>query len=772
MLPHQSQLKSLTLQISGAVQGVGFRPFIYRLAMELQLRGWVNNNAQGVTVVVEGTQLQLELFLARLPTEKPVRSQIHKITQEWSAPAYYQSFEIHESTDHSSRKTVVILPDLATCDDCVQDIFNPLNRRYRYPFTNCTNCGSRYSIITALPYDRHHTTMGKFVMCADCQAEYDHPLDRRFQAQPNACPRCGPQLALWDRHGQVIATGNHALLITVQEIRAGKILAIKGLGGFQLVVDATNDLAIAQLRSRKQRPHKPFAVMYPSLEYIQTDCQVSALEGQLLTAPEAPIVLLRKLNKDNHPLISGNRSIGAMLPYTPLHYLLLAELQIPIIATSGNLASEPICIDNQEVIANLGNIADFFLVHNRDIAQPVDDSVVRVINDQPVILRRARGYAPAPLNFEHGYLDSHTEDPQILAVGGHLKNAIAISINNAIILSQHIGDLETTKAFDHFQKIIQRLSDAYEFQPDVIACDAHPDYLSSQYARQLAQDLGIPLIPVQHHYAHVLAAMADRQMQPPVLGIAWDGTGYGVDSTIWGGEFLKITQTGFERVAHLRKFPLLGGDRAAKEPRRVALAMLWEIFGESLWEQEDSTVQMVLATFSSSELRMFRQILKKQPTMPQTSSMGRLFDAVASLLDVCHRASFEGQAAIALEDLSGDLDLDEFYPLDVKNNGEIGWTSLITSILENRQNQIEIAIIAIKFHNSLVEVIVQIAKQIGIVQVVLTGGCFQNRYLTERAIQKLQQAGFRTYTHQQISPNDGGLAVGQIMAVMQRKVLT
>jgi hydrogenase maturation protein HypF len=734
--------------------------------MELQLRGWVNNNAQGVTVVVEGTQPQLELFLARLPIEKPVRSQIHKITKEWSELLHYQSFEIHESADNSSGKTAVILPDLAICEDCLQDIFNPLNRRYRYPFTNCTNCGTRYSIITALPYDRHHTTMGKFVMCADCQAEYDHPLDRRFHAQPNACPRCGPQLELWDRHGQVIATGDHALLITAQEIRAGKILSIKGLGGFQLVVDATNELAIAQLRSRKQRPHKPFAVMYPSLDYIQTDCQVSTLERQLLTAPEAPIVLLRKLDKNKHPLISGNRSIGAMLPYTPLHHLLLTELQIPIVATSGNLASEPICIDNQEAIANLGNIADFFLVHNRDIAQPVDDSVVRLINDHPVILRRSRGYAPAPLTFENEYFGAYPQNPKILAVGGHLKNAIAISINQAIILSQHIGDLETTKAFEHFQRIIQRLSDAYEFQPEVIACDAHPDYLSSQYAEQLAQKLGIPLIPVQHHYAHVLAAMADQQIQSPVLGVAWDGTGYGVDGTIWGGEFLKITQTGFERVAHLRKFPLLGGNRAVKEPRRVALAMLWEVLRDSLWEHDDATVQTVLATFSSAELSMFRQILKNQQTTPQTSSMGRLFDAVASLLDICHIVSFEGQAAIALEDLCDDLDQDEFYQLDVKNNGEIDWTNLITSILEDRQNQIAIAIIATKFHNSLVEVIVQIAKQIGIEQVVLTGGCFQNRYLTERAIKKLQQSGFRPYTHQQIPPNDGGLAAGQIMAVM------
>ncbi|NMF58396.1 carbamoyltransferase HypF [Pseudanabaena yagii] len=783
MRSNNGQLQCLNLHISGSVQGIGFRPFVYRLAKELELKGWVNNNAQGVAIAVEGEQQQLDLFLERLQSEKPARSQIQQITQEWCEPVHYQTFEIHESTDNTSIKTAVILPDLATCDDCLRDIFDAQNRRYRYPFTNCTNCGTRYSIIKAVPYDRHNTTMHKFQMCADCQAEYDQPLDRRFHAQPNACPKCGPHLELWDRDGQVLAIREQALLEAVQAIREGNILAIKGLGGFQLVVDANNAEAITKLKSRKHRPHKPFALMYPNLESIHQDCQVSALEARLLNSTEAPIVLLQKLNKDLKSLVSDNSYIGVMLPYTPLHHLLMAELQSPIVATSGNLSDEPICIDNQEAIASLGNIADLFLVHNRDIAQPVDDSVVRVIGDRPVILRRARGYAPSPITKDppqsplkrgkkkillplQGGMGRIkpllVADRRILALGGHLKNAIALSINNSIILSQHIGDLETTKAFEHFQRIIQRLSETYEFQPEVIACDAHPDYLSSQYARQLSQSLQIPIITVQHHYAHALACMVDNQIVAPVLGIAWDGTGYGTDGTIWGGEFLKINDSGFARVAHLQPFPLLGGDKAAKEPRRVALGILWEIFGDRLWDLQLSTLQ----SFTNSELRILKTLLTKPHHLPKTSSIGRLFDAVASLLNIYQITSFEGQAAIALEQIC-DPTIDEFYGMDVKNDGEIDWTNLIQSILEDIQNQTAIATIATKFHNSLVAVMVAIAKQIEIEKIVLTGGCFQNRYLTERAIQKLTQSGFQVYCHQNIPPNDGGIAAGQIMAALR-----
>jgi hydrogenase maturation protein HypF len=856
----------LCLKIQGAVQGVGFRPFVYRLATELHLTGWVNNNAQGVAIEVEGSTCQLHLFQERLQQEKPVRSQIHSTIGEWKEPLNYQIFEIRESSDPSAdnlhAKTAVILPDIATCADCLRDLFDAANRRDRYPFTNCTNCGPRYSIITALPYDRRNTTMHDFQMCADCEAEYHNPLDRRFHAQPNACPRCGPQLELWNRDGQVLATGDRALLETTQAIRSGKILAIKGLGGFHLVVDAANLEAVTKLRKCKHRPDKPLALMYPNLESIQADCQVSELEAQLLRSPEAPIVLLQKLPQNNrlHQISPHNSCIGAMLPYTPLHHLLMAELQFPIVATSGNLSDEPICIDNQEAIANLGNIADLFLLHNRAISQPVDDSVVRVMGDRPVLLRRARGYAPLPIiisstkvGWEHpefanisvgakhdrskslvltnnlsavmlrpykigmlpvgfGFAQpmlteqsqiiqdfNYQKSPQnILALGGHLKNAIAFSIRqegqpqgdcpypitnstfcrdslpvpaldiNSIVISQHIGDLETTKAFEHFQRIINQLSEAYEFHPEAIACDAHPDYVSSQYAQQLSQSLQILLIPVQHHYAHVLAGMADNQLQPPILGIAWDGTGYGTDGTIWGGEFLKVTDSGFERVAHLRRFKLLGGDKAAKEPRRSALGILWEMFGDRLWNMDLEPLQ----AFTNSELAILKTLLTKQLATPQTSSMGRLFDAVASLLNICQIASFEGQAAIALEALCDRANTFDFYHkfnlrFNVKNNVEIDWSPLIQAILEDMRNKVDVETIAAKFHNSLVEAIALVAKQIGIEQIVLTGGCFQNRYLTERAMQKLQQSGFQPYCHHQIPPNDGGIAAGQIMAVLR-----
>ncbi|MGB8686409.1 MAG: carbamoyltransferase HypF [Microcoleus sp.] len=832
----------LCLKIHGAVQGVGFRPFVYRLATELDLKGWVNNNAQGVAIEVEGNASKLNLFQERLQQEKPARSQIHSMISEWKEPLNYQTFEIRESSDNSHKKTAVILPDIATCDDCLREIFDAANRRDRYPFTNCTNCGPRYSIISALPYDRHNTTMHDFQMCADCEAEYHNPLNRRFHAQPNACPRCGPHLELWNRDRQVLATGDRALLETAEAIRLGKILAIKGLGGFHLVVDATNLEAVTQLRKRKHRPHKPLALMYPNLESIQTDCQVSEVEAQLLRSPEAPIVLLQKLPHNNRlNLISPNNScIGAMLPYTPLHHLLMAELQFPIVATSGNLSDEPICIDRREAIANLGNIADLFLLHNRGISQPVDDSVVRVISDRPVLLRRARGYAPSPIiisstNVGFDFAQPTLTEPiptltepsptltepipkltepipkltepiptltepiptltepiptltersrsqiirdfndqkspqNILALGGHLKNTIAFSISNSsansIVISQHIGDLETTKAFEHFQRIINQLSEAYEFHPEAIACDAHPDYLSSQYAQQLSQSLQIPLIPVQHHYAHVLAGMADNQLKPPVLGIAWDGTGYGTDGTMWGGEFLKVTNSGFERVAHLRKFKLLGGDKAAKEPRRVALGILWEMLGDRLWNRDLAPLQ----AFTVAELAIFKTLLTKQSATPQTSSMGRLFDAIASLLGICQIASFEGQAAIALENLCYAANTAESYKLnikfDVKNQGEIDWSPLIQAILEDRKTEITLETIAAKFHNTLVEAIAIVAKQVGIEQILLTGGCFQNQYLTEKAMYKLQQAGFKPYCHHQIPPNDGGIAVGQIMAAL------
>ena len=765
----------LCLNVRGSVQGVGFRPFIYRLACELQLTGWVNNSVQGVSIEVEGTREQLQIFQQRLQVEKPPRSQIHSIESAWLAPVGYSEFCIRTSETDSEiegykHKSAIVLPDLATCPDCQREIFDSSDRRYRYPFTNCTNCGPRYSIIEALPYDRTGTTMKGFQMCPACRAEYTDPRSRRFHAQPNACAHCGPQVELWDRDGKILVQGDRALLETATQIEQGKILAVKGLGGFHLIVDARNPEAVSRLRQRKQRPHKPFALMYPSLEQIQADCIVSELETSLLRSPEAPIVLLRKKIESKFScdtvcdaVAPNNPYLGVMLPYTPLHHLLLASLQFPIVATSGNLADEPICIDEREALERLGNIADLFLVHNRPIVRPVDDAIARIIADRPQVLRRARGYAPLPI--------THTPHltPQfpakILALGGHLKNTIALGFDAQIFLSQHIGDLETVAAFEHFQRIISSLSSIYEFQPEAIACDAHPDYLSSQFAQKLGRQLGVPIIPVQHHYAHVLAGMVDNQIEPPALGVAWDGTGYGLDGTIWGGEFFKILPTSWERIAHFRTFPLPGGDKAVKQPRRAALGLLWEMFGEEIRSMPDLKPPQA---FSPHEFNAIAIMLSKQINTPLTSSVGRLFDAIASLLGICQQASFEGQAAMALEFLLDDKEIEEYYEFDLQGK-IIDWTPMVTAILQDQERQIPHHQISAKFHNALVEIIIAVARRSGESQVVLTGGCFQNKHLTERAIQRLREEGFCPYWHQHIPPNDGAIAAGQVAAVIRQQ---
>ncbi|MCX8103930.1 MAG: carbamoyltransferase HypF, partial [Candidatus Bipolaricaulota bacterium] len=569
----REQMARLKIAIHGAVQGVGFRPFVYRLAIELKLTGWVLNSAQGVFIEAEGTKEQLEEFVRRLERDKPPRAFLQSLEASWLDPVGYTAFEIRHS-DESGQKIAFILPDIATCPDCWREIFDPNNRRYRYPFTNCTNCGPRFSIIEALPYDRPNTTMKIFRMCPDCQAEYENPLDRRFHAQPNACPQCGPHLELWDAKGTVLAQHDDALCQAAEAIRVGQIIAVKGLGGFHLICDARNDDAVQELRRRKHREEKPFALMYPSLELVQAHCEVSPLEERALTSPEAPIVLMRR--RESVQIASSvaprNPYLGIMLPYTPLHHLLMAELGFPVVATSGNLSDEPICTDEHEALIRLKEIADLFLVHNRPIARHVDDSIVRIVGSQELVLRRARGFAPLPITLRN------PERRTVLAVGAHLKNTVALAVGSTVFISQHIGDLETAEAFGAFQRVIQDFERLYDAQPSVIAHDLHPDYLSTQYA----QGRKPRTVGVQHHYAHVLACMAENELDSSVLGVSWDGTGYGLDGTIWGGEFLRATRESFTRVAHLRTFRLPGGERAIQEPRRSALGVLYELFGDAL----------------------------------------------------------------------------------------------------------------------------------------------------------------------------------------------
>ena len=824
----EDRVVRLRVVIRGAVQGVGFRPFIYRLATEMELRGWVINNAQGVFIEVEGRKPQLDAFLLRIEPEKPPHASIQSLEASYLDAVGFDVFEIRHS-EGSGEKTVLVLPDLATCPDCRREIFDPANRRYHYPFTNCTNCGPRFTIIEALPYDRPNTSMRMFPMCDECRAEYDNPLDRRFHAQPNACPKCGPHLELWDSQGSILDEHDAALRSVADAIRQGKIVAVKGLGGFHLMADARNDDAVRLLRQRKHREEKPFALMMPLgktddgrrttgdpmgslLQPVEALCEVSELEARLLRSAESPIVLLRK-RKESLPgaIVSAavapspNPYLGVMLPYTPLHHLLMAELGFPVIATSGNLSDEPICIDEREALERLRGIADVFLVHNRPIVRHVDDSIVRVMGGREMVMRRARGYAPLPVSlrtddgrrttddhqlpitsYQLPVTNYHSQIPRVLAVGAHLKNAVAVSIGHNVFISQHIGDLETAQAHDAFRRVIDSLSTLYEFQPDGVACDLHPDYLSTQFAEAYARQRGLPLVKVQHHVAHVATCMAENELTGRVLGVSWDGTGYGTDGTIWGGEFLATEMPGasFQRVAHLRPFCLPGGDKAVKEPRRVALGVLHEVFGEATWEMDDLAP---VAAFSPAERTLIRQMLRQGVNAPVTTSAGRLFDAVASLAGLQQRLNYEGQAAMELEFAIGDVQTDEAYPFTIddlrltiddssivnrQSSIQIDWAPLIRAVIEdartiNRQSSIvnrQLSLVAARFHNALVEMIVAVARRVNEPRVVLTGGCFQNRYLLERAIRRLQDEGFRPYWHQRVPPNDGGIALGQAAA--------
>ena len=761
------------IAIRGAVQGVGFRPFVYRLATDLGLAGWVLNSPHGVFIEVEGEKPTLDAFLLRLERERPPRASVHSLECSFLDPVSYQGFEIRESAA-GGEATTLVLPDIATCEDCLREIFDPKNRRYRYPFTNCTNCGPRFSIIEGLPYDRANTSMKAFAMCPQCGREYSDPFDRRFHAQPNACPACGPSLQLWGAHGRVLAHEDEALTGAVAGISAGQIAAIKGIGGFLLVADAARDDAIERLRARKRREEQPFALMYPSLAAVEADCEVSPLEARLLTSPESPIVLLRRRDVSSASIAPSvaprNPFLGVMLPYAPLHHLLMHDLGRPVVATSGNVSDEPICIDEREALDRLQGIADLFLVHNRPIVRHVDDSIVRVMLGRELVLRRARGYAPLPIPLK-------TPSPPMLAVGGHLKNTIALAVDRHVFVSQHIGDLETAEATDAFRRVIRSFHDLYRATPERIAADLHPDYLSTRHAKSL----GTPVTQVQHHYAHVAACMAENELNGSVLGVSWDGTGYGLDGTMWGGEFLLTDATSFQRVATFRRFRLPGGERAIKEPRRTALGVLYEMWGHQIATRADLAP---VAAFNTAELPLLLQMLAQKVNTPVTTSAGRLFDAVASLIGLRQRISFEGQAAMELEFAIDESEPPEgLYPFGVDQRPApaaegppahsllvVDWQPIVEGILQDVARGTPAGVISARWHHTLAEVVVAIARRIGEPHVALTGGCFQNRYLTEQTVGRLERAGFQPYWHQRIPPNDGGIAVGQIVAVLRSEL--
>lgn len=740
------EAERLRLEVQGLVQGVGFRPFVCRLARELSLSGWVQNANTGAIIEIQGHSRYVADFCRRLALEAPTHVRMHEVRAGSVLPSPAEDFVIRES-EVAGRLVAWMQPDLATCVACRNELFDSGDQRYRYPFICCTECGPRFSIIQSLPYDRSNTTMRGFAMCPHCQAEYVDPANRRFYAQANACPDCGPQLALWDGTGDILAQRDDALLAAEEELKRGRIVALKGLGGFQLLADGRDEAAVRRLRHRKLRAAKPFAVMLPDIAAVRRFCTVSPEEEALLNSAASPIVLLARLTTADElatAVAPGNPFLGVMLPYTPLHHLLMADLRMPVVATSGNCADEPICTEEAEALKHLAGVADVFLIHDRSIVRPVDDSVAQVVLGKTMLLRRARGFAPLPI-------DLRDELPNLLAVGGQLKATVAISMERHVLLSQHLGDLDTAPARTGFRQALDDLPRLYDFRPVTIACDRHPDYISTE----LAARMNLPLSRVQHHEAHVRACMAEHRLRGPVLGVAWDGTGLGTDGTIWGGEFLLVDGPSCRRVGHLRPFRLPGGDAASREPRRSAIAVLYETFGDEVLAREDI---VSIRQFSAAERKVLHKMLNAGINAPWTSSAGRLFDAVASLLDLRQVSRFEGDAALAVQFAATGSDFAPPFPFTIAVDGEIDWRPMILTILREPANA------AARFHATLVEMIHQFAGRLAESCVVLCGGSFQNRILLEATVRQLEEAGHDVFWPQKVPTNDGGLALGQIMA--------
>lgn len=761
-----SEQRRIGIVVEGAVQGVGFRPFVYRIATRYGLTGQVQNRSDGVYIEVQGKEVFIDKFLYSLEMEHPKHAYIDSIkTVELQVQAEEQYFRIYQSHIEGILRTR-ILPDIATCPDCLREMNDPTDRRYRYPFINCTLCGPRYTIIYKMPYDRAHTSMSSFQMCSQCREEYENSIHRRFHAEPIACPVCGPQVYLWDEKGKRRFEREEALVESVSLIRNGAILAVKGLGGFHLIVDATHAEAVRRLRKRKNREEKPFALMYPTLEEVRKDCVVSDVEASLLTSSESPIILLEKradsirIAEEVAPEQSRH---GVMLPYTPLHHLLLSDLNIPIVATSGNRLDEPICIDEQEAVEYLKGIADYFLVHNRPIVRHVDDSIIHVVMDKPILLRRSRGYVPQPITLPE------TTEKVFLAVGGHLKNTVAVNCENQVLISQHLGDLETQKAVKGFRQSTEILLNLVERRPEILIADVHPDYVSTQWAYQQNK----PVIQVQHHIAHALAVIAEKKVPLPVFAVIWDGTGFGLDRTVWGGEFFVINETEIIRWGHLRTFPLPGGDKAVREPRRSALGILYEIYGDSLFEKKIDTLEHIYSAFQETEWSALQRMLKQSINTPITSSAGRLFDAVSMLSGLRSVCSFEAQSAMALETLAWkekDTDYIDIPIVIVEEEGKhiVDWKPIVEFIIEHRSKGLSPSRLASLFHQYLARCIEQMVNKAGIANVVINGGCFQNRLLLEFTT-KLLKSEYNVYFAEQVPPNDGCISLGQIYYALKYK---
>jgi hydrogenase maturation protein HypF len=750
------------IEVSGIVQGVGFRPYIYRLAISRRLKGTIHNTSAGVTIEVQGPAETVQDFVEHLPVEAPPLARITSFAVHNLPCNGDQGFRIVHSHEGEEVRTL-ISPDVAICPDCLRELFDPQDRRYRYPFINCTNCGPRFTIIHDIPYDRPSTSMAMFSMCPACLAEYDNPLDRRFHAQPNACWECGPRVELWDKSGRHIECRD-PIAEAVSGLQAGLVVAVKGLGGFHLAVDATKPSAVALLRQRKRRVEKPFAVMVPDLQAAQEICALDIAASAVLQSIQRPIVLLPKKTSNTIPddIAPFNHYLGIFLPYTPLHYLLLFQGKFTaLVMTSGNLSEEPIAIDNREAIDRLNGLADYFLVHDRDILLRCDDSVVRVAGGVTRQLRRSRGFVPVPVFLKD-------DQPSVLAVGGELKNTICLTKGKHAFLSQHVGDLENVESYSFFHEAIRHLERILEIKPEIIAYDLHPDYFSTNWALQQS---GAKLVGVQHHHAHIASCMAENQLEGRVIGFALDGTGFGTDGHIWGGEVLVGGYEDFERAAHFAYLPLPGGEAAIREPWRMAVSYLAHHFGREFLKLDVPFVRQLNRQKTDFLLRMMEQGVNS----PLTSSCGRLFDAVAALIGIRQQVNYEAQAAIELEMAMASSEDETAYPLEFIPDGDswiISTRLLFEVLLGDLGRKLPVATISRRFHNGLVEGFVQLAtlvrKKTALNRVCLSGGTFHNIYLSQRLEARLSEGGFKVFTQKEVPCGDGGLSLGQALVAAAR----
>jgi hydrogenase maturation protein HypF len=777
----RQSVKLASVSVRGIVQGVGFRPFVYGLAVEHNLKGWVYNTSEDVRIEVEGAAEAIKQFEQELRTKAPPLAYIENIIVEYHRPVGYKSFEIRKSQAQRG-KYQLISPDVATCQACLDELLNREDRRYRYPFTNCTNCGPRFTIIEDMPYDRPKTTMRYFQMCPQCQEEYDDPLDRRFHAQPNACPKCGPRVELIDNQGNMV-TDSNPIAAASQLLKEGKVVAIKGLGGFLLACDATNDGAVRTLRQRKNRPSKPFAIMVATVEEAKRHCYVLPEEEELLTSPHSPIVLMtwKEDSSVSREVAPNLWFLGVMLPYTPLHHILLSDTGRPLVMTSGNLSEEPIARDNDEALRRLSGIADYFVIHNRDIYSRYDDSVAMVERSTSQLVRRARSYAPYPIGLPF-------KTRQVLGCGAEEKNTFCLTKDNYAFVSQHIGDMENMETLEHFDNTIALYKRLFHIEPEIIACDLHPDYLATKYAQELSAT-GMKLVPVQHHHAHVASCLADNGLEGPVIGVTFDGTGMGADGNIWGGEFLVADYRNFRRAGHLEYLPLPGGDAAVKKPYRTAIGYILTLLGEDALNAVIASLNQVkgrqsqlasIGRVTEIEMEVIKRQIERKINSPVTSSMGRLFDAISALLGIRGEIDYEGQAAVELEmaayysviasSVSGEaiFSAQESYPYRVVEDKRVRIVrlrDLFSAVMEDLQHGVSRGRISVKFHNTVArmanEMCHLIADETGITDVALSGGVFQNRLLLRKTVSLLESSGFQVFTHRQVPCNDGGISLGQ-----------